>query len=64
MPDIIVALIHLAGDLLIGVLMLVGFGGVLIAWVIPAISAHPIATVIIVLIIAGLMRARPKDPRR
>jgi hypothetical protein len=57
MPEIIVALIHLAGDLLIGLLMLVGFGGVLIAWAIPALAHHPIATAIIVLIIAGLVKA-------
>ncbi len=57
MSAIVVALIRLAGDLLIGILMLVGFGGALIAWVFPALWHHPIATGIAVLLIAGLVKA-------
>ena len=58
MAEVIVALIHLAGDLLIGVLIVAGFGAVLIAWLIPAVGAHPIFTAIIVLAIAAAVKAR------
>jgi hypothetical protein len=57
MAEIIVALIHLAGDALIGVLIIAtGFGAVLVAWLLPAVGAHPIFMAIIVLGIAAAVK--------
>jgi hypothetical protein len=58
MGGITVALIHLAGDLLIGVLIAAGFGAILVAWLIPVVGAHPILTAIIMLVIVGAVKAR------
>jgi hypothetical protein len=58
MTEIVVALIHFAGDLLIGLLIAAGFGVVLITWLIPLIGAHPILTALIVMAIGGVVKAR------
>ncbi len=58
MAEVMVALIHLAADVLIGVLIIAGFGAVLVAWLIPLICAHPVLTIVIMLAIAGVAKAR------
>lgn len=57
MAEIVVALIHLAGDVLIGLLIAAGFGAVLVSWLIPVIGAHPVLTAIVALAIVGAVKS-------
>lgn len=58
MAEIVVALIHLAGDVLVAAVIVAGFGAVLVAWLIPLIVAHPVLMIVIMLTAAGAAKAR------
>jgi hypothetical protein len=56
--EVLVALLHFLGTILIGALMLTGLFGVLVVWIIPAIWVHPLLSVCLFILILGYLGRR------